>query len=606
MLIRGDCVEVMAGLPESSVDAVVCDPPYGLEFMGKDWDSMGHGSGQQAWHYRWAVEALRVLKPGGHLLAFGGSRTYHRMASAVEDARFEIRDQIMWLYGQGFPKSLNVGKAIDKAAGAEPIDLGESPNWRESKRDREKDGRMEVRGEGAGRLTAPATPEAAQWDGWGTALKPAHEPIVVARKPLSGTVAANVLEWGTGALNIDGCRISCDECHGEGIEVFSGAPGAEVSRVVACEKCGVDPGAVHRQGAANPLYVGGAKPGDIVAMYKPAGRWPANVVLDEEAAAILDEQSGQSTSRRGNPRGTAKKGLFANSEFNKVGTEHDDSGGASRFFAVFRTTHEACMMCGCEIANTAANPSGPPSPNGDSAQRPAATAEHPEDQPSNALREPSTSATPNASGQNDGNATPLTLFTGERFSPESPPTRPTEGSPASPAERSAPTVTTTTTGSPSLCAGCAARATSSTTPPNLEPGVADLLTGPRFTYCAKASTAERNAVLEALPDIATRGNYGDGIQDNRPHTKDGYEYHAITKNNHPTVKPIALMRWLVRLVTPPGGTVLDPFTGSGTTGIAAHLEGFQFIGIEQNPEYVAIAEARIAWWTAQPSIEWVP
>ena len=160
--MHGDCVEAMAALDADSIDAVCCDPPYGIAFMAKTWDVAGIAFDPDTWR-----AALRVLKPGGHLLAFGGTRTYHRLACAIEDAGFDIRDSILWLYGSGFPKSLDVSKAIDKAAGI----------------DRER------------------------WQGWGTALKPAHEPIVVARKPLIGTVVDNVLAHGTGALNIDGCRI---------------------------------------------------------------------------------------------------------------------------------------------------------------------------------------------------------------------------------------------------------------------------------------------------------------------------------------------------------------------------------------------------------------
>jgi hypothetical protein len=299
----------------------VCDPPYGLEFMGKEWDRLtrnamspqsaadqnwnaahtaqdepGTRSGMarrmrdrpdlggsqkyaremQSWHESWAIEAYRVLKPGGHLLAFGGTRTVHRLACAIEDAGFEIRDQVVWLYGSGFPKSLDVSKAIDKAAGAErevvakyarpdgtdrdysdwQINSGE---WKDgsgfdpSKRD----------------ITAPATPDAERWQGWGTALKPAHEPIIVARKPLIGTVAANVLTHGTGALNVDGCRIAY---------VNESPPDLEHWR--------------NTSGGWKNTSTAGVVPND-----NTKGRWPANVCLDEEAAAMLDAQSGTEVSR---------------------------------------------------------------------------------------------------------------------------------------------------------------------------------------------------------------------------------------------------------------------------------------------------------------------
>ena len=392
MLIHSDCLEALRNLPDNSVDSVVTDPPYGLSFMGKKWDY--DVPSVDIWQ-----ECLRVLKPGGHLLSFAGSRTYHRIACAIEDAGFEIRDQIMWVYGSGFPKSLDVGKAIDKmdaaveqkkrrlrftawvrstgvsssqideatgtnmgghytTAASQPAImtrehleacrplLGEIPEWVEAECDirsieSKNFAEREVVGKTAGtslavapgqnsprpavvmNLTVPATPEAKQWDGWGTALKPAHEPICVARKPISEpSIAANVLKWGTGAINIDGCRVGSD-----------------------------------------------------TNSYQPhQGRFPANLIHDgsDEATAGL--------------------------------------GDAQRFF-----------------------------------------------------------------------------------------------------------------------------------------------------YCAKASKAER----------------GDS-------------------NHHPTVKPIALMRYLVRLVTPPNGTVLDPFLGSGTTAIAAVLEGRDWIGIEREAEYCDIARARIA------------
>ena len=195
-LIQGDCLEVMKTLPDNSVDAVVTDPPYGLKFMGKKWDY--NVPTVEQWQ-----EVYRVMKPGAFLLSFGGTRTYHRMVVNIEDAGFEIRDQIQWIYGSGFPKSLDIGKAIDKAAG---VEFRQAPAGGVGFMNTVDDGyhntihRLVKNGQSA--------PEAEQWDGWGTALKPANEPICLARKPLSEkTVAANVLKWGTGGLNIDGCRV---------------------------------------------------------------------------------------------------------------------------------------------------------------------------------------------------------------------------------------------------------------------------------------------------------------------------------------------------------------------------------------------------------------
>ena len=392
-------------MPAASVDAVVTDPPYGLKFMGKKFDDLGEGAQQREWHRLWAVEALRVLKPGGYLLAMGGSRTYHHLASGIEEAGFEIRDRILyitgggdaaetigpelaWIYGSGFPKSLDVGKAIDgsdRAAAARvraleftvwlrstgisanevnaltgTVDMARHALARDSQPsvltadlfdklrpwlaeravaipgrieklvaertvESENMRRREVVGsgfrvhrhegavpygcgtpDGDYDITAPATPEAQNWAGWGTALKPAHEPICVARKPLVGTVAANVLAHGTGALNIDGCRIPGD---------VPSVPQPDFSQVNG-QRTHLD--AYARNGRMSSA---------------PQGRWPANVILDEDAAAALDEQSGESRSPAKVTRGAGRQMAFG------MGRQQDvpcfgDTGGASRFFYV--------------------------------------------------------------------------------------------------------------------------------------------------------------------------------------------------------------------------------------------------------------------------------
>ena len=378
---QGNSLDLMALLSAASVDAVVTDPPYGLSFMGKKWD---HGvPGVPFW-----AEALRVLKPGGHLVAFGGTRTYHRLTCAIEDAGFEVRDCLMWLYGSGFPKSLDVSKAIDKAAGAEraKVSGGRGPAYQRtigntrpwmSEADHKIDG------------PDPITAAAAALQGWGTALKPAWEPIILARKPLVGTVAANVQEHGTGALNVEGCRIGSSKC-------IPASPRRA------------------KQGAA---YGDLAKdPGTGTGWDAGVGRWPANLVLDEEAARLLDEQSGD---RPGMPRTTNRKG--ASPKGYGIGIAPDDA--------------------------------------------------------------------------------------------------------------------------------------------EMSPGFGDSGGASRFFYTAKASSGER---------------------------------HYAGKNAHPTVKPVDLMRWLCRLVTPKGGLVLDPFMGSGSTGVAALSEGFRFLGMEIDPESVMTARRRIA------------
>lgn len=375
-IIVGDCRASMATLPDASVDAVVCDPPYELGFMGKSWDASGIAYDLEVWR-----QALRVLKPGGHLLAFSGSRTYHRMTCAIEDAGFEIRDQIMWVYGSGFPKSLDVSKAIDKAAGAEREVLGIDQAWVKRTGMSAGEGTAtfttstfgSASGPNAGKITAPATDAARRWQGWGTALKPAHEPICVARKPLDGTVAANVLKHGTGAINVDGCRIG----------------GGDVRRIKG------------DSGRGNSQSIGAFAGFEGYDTTK--GRWPANFIHDgsEEATAGLGE--------------------------------------AARFF-----------------------------------------------------------------------------------------------------------------------------------------------------YTAKAGREDREEGCEEF-DQRPRPTLGNGIGGQPDQQR------ANNRNIHPTVKPTELMRYLVRMVTPPGGTVLDPFTGSGSTGRAAMLEGARFIGCELSPEYAEIARARIRY-----------
>lgn len=431
-VLVGDCREVLKEIPDCSVDSVVCDPPYELGFMGKSWDSTGVAYDVLLWG-----EVLRVLKPGGHLLAFGGSRTYHRLACAVEDAGFEVRDQIMWVYGSGFPKSLDVSKAIEgkvttgssnkkdfKLLSGEQVERG---NWGIAKQQfvhgQRETNYDETAGETRlGRLE-PTTEEAKRWVGWGTALKPAHEPIVVARKPLVGTVAANVLKWGVGGLNIDGCRVG-DEVR------FNSFAGNKNTGMTAGDD---------RTDSGKGLFAGNVEGGSEV-----AGRWPANLIHDgsDEVMELFPE-----TASTGNGSISGKR--RGGGDGNSVG------------------------LAGVKYA---------------------------------------------ADGYNDG--------------------------------------------------GSAAR----------------------FFYCAKAGKKERNAGLDHLEPKRDADRQRDDLPGgDNPRNRTN----KPRQNHHPTVKPIALMRYLVRLVTPPNGTVLDPFTGSGTTGIAAVCEGFRFVGIEQNEEYARIAEARI-------------
>lgn len=429
----GESLDVLRTLPASSVDAVVTDPPYGLGkepnalamlrdwlkdghhdvkgrgFMGKEWDAFVP---QPA---LWA-EVLRVLKPGGHLLAFGGTRTVDLVGLGLRIAGFEIRDMIAWVHGQGFPKSLDVAKAIDKEAGAEREVVGQ------------KDVGPDMRGgnfkTSAGRMvadiTAPATEAAEQWDGWGTALKPALEPIVVARKPLAGTVAANVLEYGTGALNIDGCRVD----------------GVVTSNPLVRNAPGFQSNGLANQGATGSGKVS-------------LGCWPANLIHDgsEEVLREFPLAVGQQGRARTDGAYQGNNTFGALRHITKMPEPRGDSGSAARFF-----------------------------------------------------------------------------------------------------------------------------------------------------YCAKPSASERNAGCESLPDREWRDE-GACVPER------GDRPFRPSKNNHPTVKPLALMRYLCRLVTPAGGLILDPFLGSGTTGAAALLEGFRFVGMEREAEYMPIARARIEHAARQAAAE---
>lgn len=440
----GDCLKVLRELPDASVDSVCTDPPYGIGWLGHEWDQFGqfgalsanHGGSNVSyggkphpameagrydlsraanvrfgeWCQVWAAECLRILKPGGHILVFGSTRTHHRLACGIEDAGFELRDEIHWVFGQGFPKSLNVSKAIDRHLGVEPTKIGERLVNGGIRNDGLVGGspRMDERpGDELTAVTVPTTATAATWDGWGSALKPAHEPIVVGRKPIDGTVAGNVLAHGTGAINITACRVPTDE-----VSVTRHGEASSGRRYTA-------------RGATNFAATPGPRGGG------DAGRWPPNVLLTHAPGcqtdcvmgcpvAELDDQSGVLTSganptRRGSDKFRTAYGEFTG-ETACVPARGAESGGASRFF-------------------------------------------------------------------------------------------------------------------------------------------------PAFRYEAKAPASER-------PEV-------DGVQ-------------------HSTVKPLGLMRWIVRLVTPPQGVVLDPFLGSGTTAEAAVIEGFRCIGIERDPTYLPLIVARLS------------
>jgi DNA modification methylase len=306
VLYCGDCVPVMQTMPDNSIDAIVTDPPYGLGFMGKGWDHSVPGV--EVW-----IECLRILKPGGHLLAFAGTRTQHRMACAIEDAGFDIRDMIAWVYGSGFPKSLDVSKAIDKAAGAEREVTGS------------RMGDVGIQGGNfAGKTElrdTPATPEAQQWSGWGTALKPSLEPITMARKPLIGTVAANVMQYGTGGINVDACRV---EATGEKLN-GGASDGSSVNKV--------------HEGWDRPWKNDPEKQREArersnanQAKAEQLGRWPANLIHDgsDEVLALFPE-TGASTARARNNRPSPNT-CMSGANMGHISYGHSDSGSAARFF----------------------------------------------------------------------------------------------------------------------------------------------------------------------------------------------------------------------------------------------------------------------------------
>jgi DNA modification methylase len=777
MLHHGDCREVMAQLDAESIDAIVTDPPYGLEFMGKEWDSIGGGRtskpgiGQrttewvsnrgwndmrcrncghlshggspcscdapdfaavddrwkrmQQWHEAWATAAYRVLKPGAHLVAFGGTRTFHRLTCAIEDAGFEIRDCLSWLYGSGFPKSLDVSKAMDKAGtwNAEfdevrawlrgkvkekglthgEIDralgnenshmashfLGQSqpmlPTWdqwvvikallgvdedidrppkcvgyeRAIIGTRKVNRGLAFTSEGLDELpiTEPASDLAREWQGWGTALKPGWEPIILARKPLIGTVAANVARHGTGAMNIDKCRIE----------------GGEREKVVSNRTTG------------NVTYGDGLH-GSLADGTTTIGRWPANVVLDswdepvlrlryttpEESARIIREF--YRDYRRVPAMPQAYRGLSKSAATEEVLLSGVLRGVAQREHArrAAPDAREEALagVAGSDDAQEARDGqawAGELQLEGGSAHRSGLR----DGRPDNAPRERAEPVSPDGNAERqqrdtrastrDGSDVGSPIITVGDCSPQErhqdgQPTRepgdhgqrrPQENASGG-AARVAPDtrrertstapalyvlacdvpagwrhhfdVTDLTVPSPDSAAALldasvpASKSTGGSGPAsygalgdvvygkyaNDRPaanigGLGDSGGPSRFFYCAKASRSERNAGLAGLAEVMSGMSNGAQIHGEGYDAGQGIGLNRVTPkaNHHPTVKPIALMRWLVRLITPPGGTVLDPFLGSGTTGIAAELEGHPFVGIEQDTDYLEIAHRRI-------------
>jgi len=518
-LITGDSLEKLKGLPENSVDSIVTDPPYGLSFMGKKWDY--DVPSKELW-----VEAMRVLKPGGHLLSFAGSRTYHRMAVNIEDAGFEIRDQIMWVYGSGFPKSHNIGKAVDKLQGNEREKVGERKQRANSENSNIK---MNASSSDVEVVTKGNSP----YEGWGTALKPAHEPIVVARKPLSeSTIAKNVLEWGTGGINIDGCRVSLQD-------------GEDTKRKV---------------GGHKTSYIGGEmkKNFDIENQSdRDLGRFPANFLHDgsDEVVGLFPD-----TKANDSKRTRTVKGSFGMP--NDQTPEYADSGSAARYFYCAKASKKdrnegldgiLSIMVQYEVWNEKN------------------TTKQVEKVQLLVGTDKSAQKVTGVYGIENKNGTEwnTVLFgncTMEKF-------------------LGVNKSTTKTT-------------TNSITTSEILNWLAHLLTneytldvncewmdGGNLVAFANEYNTLTTIINEKMASALGVKNVVLGTQ-LKISVNEGSNFHS-------TVKPTSLMQYLVRLVTPKGGTVLDPFMGSGSTGKACALEGFNFIGIDLDPEYVKIAEARI-------------
>lgn len=544
----GDAVEVLRGMEENSFDACLTDPPYGLEFMGKEWD---HGvPGVATW-----IEVYRVLKPGAMLLAFGGTRTHHRLMCAIEDAGFEVRDCLMWLYGSGFPKSLDIGKALDKAAGAERTPTGVRVyadgtlgHWGVSdKYAQDSHTRSLVTGT-AKLATAPATDAAKTWDGYGTALKPAFEIICLAMKPLDGSFAANALKWGVAGLNVDGGRIGAEE------RTYSGSGPHKIK----LDNHGKgDTGIGMMDGHGKDLQ------------FSATGRWPANLLLDEEAAAMLDGQSGitkDTTHTRGSGIGKGYHG----SDADYVGVRgFNGGGGASRFFFVVKTDSllyraKAIMeVWNPDLASTADDLSSLSREYVASALSDVAILASQGETLLGGLTPDSMSATPLALRTLCENAIIAILSTGQKSWPASfriDMARSNE-SPVKNADLRGQTGTMLITASLMSSGGFAVVATFDCTRNNSGVGGRD--SPSRFRYTAKASRSER----------------GEG-------------------NNHPTVKPLKLCEYLARLLLSPKRDtprrLLVPFSGSGSEIIGALRAGWdQVVGIDNNPGYCELARRRI-------------
>jgi hypothetical protein len=574
-IVHGDVLATLRELPDNSFDALLCDPPYGFRFMGKKWDY--DVPSVEVWR-----EALRVLKPGGALLAFGGARTFHRIASGIEDAGFELRDCLMWLYAKGFPKSQNVGLAIDKAAGAERPVLGTRVlTGNAAISTKEKGGTYGVQ---VGSIppkevavTGPATALAQQWDGYGTALKPAHEPIILARKPLDGTMVKNVGKWGCGPLAIDACRLERDP---DDVSGYS-KTGSKASENVAM---------------SGGNYAREPKP-------DADGRWPANLCLDEDAAAVLDAEVGNRPSRKsvtrnggGNQGGAVYTGRTGTA---KPDSGRKENGGPSRFFKVTEcdSSNPECASTAARLTDLARRLSGIALT--DVAQLPALAASLSTFNETS-CRAHRISATPNAFVERSENDTRQIQSSAERCLRE---LKRIEGyliGLVSSAGPKSPIDITKTTRDLLMCISYVESVISECTPLSLEPGGWGSAEALRFKFSAKVSTKEREFGCEALP-LRSAAAMTDSSEDaaRLASPRAGAGRGGGARNHHVTLKPIALTKWLASLIKPPtaDATLLIPYCGAGSEIIGALQAGWPLVfGIEGDVEYVEIAKARIAAW----------
>jgi site-specific DNA-methyltransferase (adenine-specific) len=498
-VIHGDCIEVMKSMEDNSIDALVSDSPYGLGFMGKEWDKFTSMKFLR-FTYKWSIEALRILKPGAYLLNFSAPKKYHLMACGVELAGFNIKDMIMWCYGSGFPKSLDISKAIDQYYGKEREVIREKTYEIYNGNNAYQQGinTSKPRSESC-EITKPTTPEAQKWDGWGTGLKPSFEPVVVAQKPYIGTYAENVLKYGVGGINIDKCRINYTQDKEVDSRIYN------QDKNITRGSHGID------------SFVKIAPDGNEFPMYKQEkGRFPANLILTHhpECKLIGTKEVGSGKFKKTNFRkgGKCEYSIGLNGKKNapdNYGVQEIDS----------YACHPECpiRLLDEQSGETKSSKGG-------------FTTNHQKDNRTHQWSKNGDWNTQkyidNANWHNDkGGAS-------------------------------------------------------------------------RFFYCSKAHKSERNAGLMDLEHIdntemVNRKEGSAGIENPRAGAGRGQG----AKNNIATLKPINVMRYLVRLVTPSNGIVLDPFAGSGTTGISCLIEGFHYILIEKRKRFAkTIIPKRLEYW----------